>query len=325
MTDGTLYGTGYNIDGQLGLDNRTTPITILTSISTDDKTPKYISGGFRHTIVLMTDGTLYGTGLNAEGQLGLNNTTTRITTLTSISTDDKTPNYISCGYNHTIVLMTDGTLYGTGYNFYGQLGLNNRTTPITILTYMLNATNVTYVAGMISEDIPSSNICFPAGTPVQTDQGIISIENIHPFIHTIGMKPIVDITKTVSRDKYLVGFKKNALGLNYPTNNTLISQEHKILYKGKLREAKYFLDKFENVVKVKYNGEVLYNVLMEEHSQMSVNQLICETLHPNNIIAKLYTNQFKHSDEVRDKISIILKKCIRRKDYKTYNKIINHC
>ena len=92
-----------------------------------------------------------------------------------------------------------------------------------------------------------------------------------------------------------------------------------------MREAKYFLDNYEGVVKVKYHGEVLYNVLMETHSQMSVNNLICETLHPNNIIAKLYTTKFKHSDDVRDKIILSLKKCVKNKDTKAYNSIVQHC
>jgi len=32
----------------------------------------------------------------------------------------------------------------------------------------------------------------------------------------------------------------------------------------------------------------LYNVLMEQPDKMMVNNLICETLHPENCIAKLY-------------------------------------
>jgi len=169
------------------------------------------------------------------------------------------------------------------------------------------------------------NICFPAGTPIQTDQGFIAIEMINPDIHTIKQKPIIDITKTITPDKYLVGFKKNALGLNYPSDHTLMSQNHKVYYQGKMREAKTFLGKFENVIKVKYTGEILYNVLMEEYSQMRVNNLICETLHPNNIIAKLYTKKCKYTDETRDKIVVLLTKCIQQKDYKTYNKIVQRC
>lgn len=169
------------------------------------------------------------------------------------------------------------------------------------------------------------NICFPAGTPIQTDQGIVAIEKIDSDIHTIRNKKIVDITKTITADKYLVGFKKNALGLNYPSNHTLMSQNHKVYYQGKMREAKTFIGKIEKVIKVKYTGEILYNVLMEEYSQMRVNNLICETLHPDNIIAKLYTKKCKYPEETRDKIVVLLTECIQKKDYKTYNKIVQRC
>jgi hypothetical protein len=53
-------------------------------------------------------------------------------------------------------------------------------------------------------------------------------------------------------------------------------------------KAKDFVNKFENVKEIKYNGEVLYNVLLEQHDKMVVNNLICETLDPNNRISELY-------------------------------------
>jgi hypothetical protein len=101
-----------------------------------------------------------------------------------------------------------------------------------------------------------------------------------------------------------------------------MSQEHKVYYQGKMREAKTFVEKFERVVKVKYNGEILYNVLMEEYSQMLVNNLICETLHPENIIAKLYTKKCKYTNDIRDKIYVVLIECLEKKDYKNYTKIM---
>jgi hypothetical protein len=63
---------------------------------------------------------------------------------------------------------------------------------------------------------------------------------------------------------------------------------------------------------------------MEDYSQIQVNNLICETLHPDNIIAKLYTKNCKYTDETRDKIVILLKECLKKKDYKGYNKIVQH-
>jgi hypothetical protein len=85
-----------------------------------------------------------------------------------------------------------------------------------------------------------------------------------------------------------VQFEKNALGKNMPSERTLISQNHIIFYKGQQIKAKDFVNDFEDVKKVPYKGEVLYNVLLEEHDKMMVNNLICETLHPNNMVAKIF-------------------------------------
>ena len=144
---------------------------------------------------------------------------------------------------------------------------------------------------------PVSNICFPAGTLINVDQGRIPIETINAGLHTIRNKKIVDVTKTVSQDNYLVCFEKDALANNIPSEKTVISKNHKLFYKGAMIQAKEFLGKCENVHRVKYTGEVLYNVLMEEDDKMIVNNLICETLNPENGIAKLYTMMKNMSPE----------------------------
>jgi len=136
---------------------------------------------------------------------------------------------------------------------------------------------------------PISNICFPAKTPITTDQGIIPIEKINTLKHTIRNKQIMAITQTITKDKYLVCFEKNAIGKNIPSEKTIISKNHLLFNKGKMIMAKDFIGKYENVYKVKYKGEILYNVLLEDYDKMIVNNLICETLHPENMIAKLYT------------------------------------
>jgi hypothetical protein len=140
-----------------------------------------------------------------------------------------------------------------------------------------------------SSSIVINNICFPAKTPIVTNQGIIDIDKINPSIHTIRNKKIVAITKTISNKKYIICIEKDAIEKNIPSKRTLISSEHKLLYKGKMVEAKY-LTKLDGIYKIKYNGEILYNVLMEEHEKMITNNLIVETLHPENIVAELYRN-----------------------------------
>jgi uncharacterized repeat protein (TIGR03803 family) len=133
---------------------------------------------------------------------------------------------------------------------------------------------------------PISNICFPAGTPIHTDQGIIAIELIDTDWHTINHAPIVAITKTVTLDKYLICFKKHSLGKNNPCQDTFMSKDHQLVHKGSLVPAHRFLTISKDIIKVKYSGEILYNVLLEQYSTIKVNNLLCETLHPDSAIAQ---------------------------------------
>jgi alpha-tubulin suppressor-like RCC1 family protein len=135
MTNGTIWGTGKNDSGQLGIGNLVQKTT-LTRITSDISgcTPKYISCGNLHTMVLMTDGSIWGTGESGLGQIGIGTPVGQITTLTRITSDlsGRTPKYISCGNYHTMVLMTDGSIWGTGYNGNGQLGVNDTTIRYTL-------------------------------------------------------------------------------------------------------------------------------------------------------------------------------------------------
>ena len=158
---------------------------------------------------------------------------------------------------------------------------------------------------------PISNICFPAGTPIKTDQGLVNIELIQPNFHTINNKLIKYITKTVTLDKYLICFQPHCLGKNTPSQKTLMTNDHKIVYKGQLVSAYRFLKLSKDITQVKYSGETLYNVLLEEYGTMKVNNLTCETLHPENIIAKLYMSTFlkkvQQSGMVNDNLHTLMK------------------
>jgi len=154
-------------------------------------------------------------------------------------------------------------------------------------------------AGFTSSQIFSS-ICFPAKTPVKTDQGYVHIDQIDKRVHTIRGEKIVAITKTVSKENHLVCIKKNALGKNMPSQKTYITKGHCVLYKGKMVRASQLVSLLDNglVEFVEYTGEPLYNVLLEEHSKMIVNNMICETLHPENGVALIH--RFFKFDELSE-------------------------
>ena len=156
---------------------------------------------------------------------------------------------------------------------------------IAIQSYNTSITNILYNTPPVEcfiNTVDTANICFSAGTHILTDQGAIPIEEIDSTIHTIRNKRIVGITATRTLEKYVVCFEKDSLGEGIPSQKTTMSTRHGIFYNEKFMKAIDCVGKFKNVYKVAYKGEILYNVLMEKHDKIVVNNLSCETLYPKN-------------------------------------------
>ena len=168
---------------------------------------------------------------------------------------------------------------------------------------------------------PISNICFPAGTPIQTDQGIVNIDRIDKNIHTIRQQPILHVTRTTTLDKYLISIDKDSLGRNLPQTKTLMTKDHKIMFEDRLVPAYRFLDFSDKVKKVTYNGETLYNILLADYGTVNVNNLICETLHPENIIAKLYMQNY--TDTERATLVYQMNTALVKNDFTTYKSVVD--
>ena len=136
--DGTLYGCGRNDSGQLGLGD-TNHRTIFTKATNNVKSADY---GYDHTIILKNDGTLLGCGSNSYGQLGLEQDATNKTVFTKITTNTNDTKSIYCGDKYTLILKNDGTLWGTGYNSNGELGLGDTTSRTTFTLISINTNNI---------------------------------------------------------------------------------------------------------------------------------------------------------------------------------------
>jgi alpha-tubulin suppressor-like RCC1 family protein len=131
--DGTLWTWGDNVTGELG-DGTTTGRSAPIRVGTDTDWV-YSNGGGHHTVALKSDGTLWGWGRNGAGQLG-DGTTEGAGHLSplQIGEDDDWVD-VSLGYEHTVALKSDGTLWVWGYNQYGQVGdgtNTDRTIPVRI-------------------------------------------------------------------------------------------------------------------------------------------------------------------------------------------------
>ena len=143
LDDGTVYGCGYNSFGQLGIGSTDTPQTTLVAmdLSTIPTGRKIINiaCGSLYTIVLLDDGTVYGCGKNSNGQLGIGSIDTPQKTLVemiNIPNGKKVVN-IACCLADTLVLLNDGTVYGCGYNLFGELG-NGTLISTSSLVQMIN-------------------------------------------------------------------------------------------------------------------------------------------------------------------------------------------
>jgi len=123
-TEHDLYGTGSNDHGQLGLNNTDQQIKFQKEESEATNWSR-ISAGFDFSMATKTDSTMWGTGVNSKGQLGVNDNTERHTYVTA----SKNLNWgvVACRQDFTLAISNQTstpTIYGTGNNQFGQLGIN---------------------------------------------------------------------------------------------------------------------------------------------------------------------------------------------------------
>ena len=137
-SDGTVYSWGFNSWGQLGngttgtANNASSPVAVKTAgTPMEGKTIVQVAAGATHSLALATDGTIYAWGKNEYGQLG-NDSTTNSPVPVAVKTagtpmEGKTIIQIHAGYEHSLALASDGTVYAWGRNNSGQLGKNDAT------------------------------------------------------------------------------------------------------------------------------------------------------------------------------------------------------
>ena len=115
-SDGSLWGMGYNGDGELGdgtIINTNRPELIVSNNVTA------IAAGSGHSLFLKSDGSLWAMGLNNSGQLG-DGTIINTNRPELIVSNNVTA--IAAGSGHSLFLKSDGSLWAMGLNNSGQLG-----------------------------------------------------------------------------------------------------------------------------------------------------------------------------------------------------------
>lgn len=121
-SDGTYWSWGRNACGLLGDGTeicRSSPVQEVTSSTNWCD----VSSGRSFSLGIKSDGTLWGWGANTNNEIGAGISTSRSSPSREIL---NATNWcqVSAGYQHTLALKTNGTLWGAGRNLSGSLGNN---------------------------------------------------------------------------------------------------------------------------------------------------------------------------------------------------------
>ena len=240
------------------VDGNETLLRSLTSITMSDTSIKFPETGSTFEVKFTTNDVVLN---DIQGNISLNPITSGTITNVQLSNEGFSliGNYIAPVDTETsgnLLIYTEGSLSG----------------------------NVEFVISTSEKSI--SNICFYGDAKVLTSDGYKLICELKKGMK-IQNKEIEEVTVTVTEDKEIVLMKSGSLMKNMPLEDTRITKEHKVLYKGKMIEAKKLVNG-TTIVYEKYNGDSLYNILLAEEGKMIVNGMIVETLSPTNNIARLY-------------------------------------
>jgi alpha-tubulin suppressor-like RCC1 family protein len=86
---------------------------------------KAIQSGVHYIAMHHSNGWIYFMGYNGNGEWGNSSTASSSNTSWTSTINIGVDGDFDCGYNHTMAVKEDGTLWATGHNGYGQLGLGH--------------------------------------------------------------------------------------------------------------------------------------------------------------------------------------------------------
>jgi len=143
--DGTLWATGNNESGELGVGN-TNQVTAFTQVGDGSVKWAFISAGANHSLAIATDGTLYSWGTGSMVELCISGSPTSIETPTAVTSADK---YIfaDATYGRTYAINADGELFACGTNYNGSLGLGVVNDEYELLTQIGSDTDWESISG----------------------------------------------------------------------------------------------------------------------------------------------------------------------------------
>jgi len=118
QNNGTLWGWGYNSQGQIGNQSI---VRVSSPVQVGSLTNwKQVSAAEGHVAAVTTDGKLFAWGDNGVNQIDSSGVSYSSPVQIGLLTNWK--QVAVGGPGHTMAIKTDGTLWGWGYNPYGEVG-----------------------------------------------------------------------------------------------------------------------------------------------------------------------------------------------------------
>lgn len=126
---GAAYAWGYNNEGQLGLGYVGGTVLTPTAIPklTSSNPTAWMAGGSEHSAAITTDGRTWTWGDNNFSELGDCTTTDHASPFPLTSLNNRPATQVDAGMRHTLLLMTDRSVYVWGAGSYGALGYGGTT------------------------------------------------------------------------------------------------------------------------------------------------------------------------------------------------------
>ncbi|MDP2234757.1 MAG: chromosome condensation regulator RCC1, partial [Actinomycetota bacterium] len=121
--DGSLWSWGWNGYGQLGLDSTDARFWSPQMIDSDVSWVA-VEADQDYAMGIKADGTLWGWGNYDRGRLGIPDLWANPRAPMQVGEDADWVT-LSCGFDHSLALKADGTLWGWGSNVGGKLGLGD--------------------------------------------------------------------------------------------------------------------------------------------------------------------------------------------------------
>ncbi|XP_021683072.2 ultraviolet-B receptor UVR8 isoform X2 [Hevea brasiliensis] len=121
-SSGGLYTYGWSKYGQLGHGDFADHLIPHQLEALRDSFISQISGGWRHTMAVTSDGRLYGWGWNKFGQVGVGDNVDHCSPVQVKFPNEQKVIQIACGWRHTLAVTEQQNVFSWGRGTNGQLG-----------------------------------------------------------------------------------------------------------------------------------------------------------------------------------------------------------